>query len=52
METKEKAIKIIEEMMKVQESKKLSWEKAATLVKGHYGLSDKQFAGMLMLVMS
>mgnify|MGYP001770077417 CR=1 FL=1 len=52
METKEKAIKIMEEMIKTQESKGLSWEEAAALTKEHYKLNDKQFAGMLMLAMS
>jgi hypothetical protein len=52
METKEKAIKIMEEMIKMQGSKNLSWEKAAELTKQHYRLDNKQFAGMLMLAMS
>ena len=51
METKEKAVKIMEEMIKIQ-SKGLSWEEAAALTKEHYKLNDKQFAGMLMLAIS
>ena len=52
METKEKAIKIMEEMIKIQAEGNLNWEKAARLTKEHYGLSDKQFTGLLMLAMS
>ena len=52
METKEKAIKIMEEIINTKEKENITWEQAAELTKQHYRLDNKQFAGMLMLAMS
>lgn len=52
MTTKEKAVKILEEMISVQEKENLNWQQAAELTKKHYKLNDKQFSGLIVLAMS
>ena len=48
MTTNEKAIKIMEEMVKIEKITG-SWESAKEEIKKHYNLTDKQFAGMIFL---
>ena len=49
--TKEKAVKIIEELITLQEKEKITFEEAGKKVKSCYNLTDKEFCGMLILAM-